>query len=113
MGSFCENCPNRGTATGELKGFAHEREFDMVAGVLIDSDGGMSEPLMADRAETPWVQMYVEGCNGPATERRGIFKKTEVTTCPAIGRLAVTDPSLKAYVEQKASAEVGGLLASS
>lgn len=123
MSEFCKTCPMRGTATGNLiatvdgdisyKTFGGE-QFSGKAGVLVDENGGLSEPIAMPSAESSKQRLFaiVEDCQEPITKEKGIFRKREVVVgCPAIGRLAMSNPQIKEYINLMAELEIVGFSA--
>ena len=118
MTEFCEDCPMRSSATGKLVATLHGPSsvksrlagevFIGVAGVLMDTAGGISKPMSMPDTEEGRERLYplVDACTGPLTEQRGVFKKHEVVTgCSALGELAVSDSVLTQRFLQVAKAE--------
>jgi hypothetical protein len=118
MAEFCENCPMRGTVTGEVVGilsgelnyktFGGER-YNGEAGVLVGANNGASEAIALPSTEAMQARVYekIDACTSPDMKEKGIFKKREVPVhCPAIGNLALQHPQIKQYFRQLANREL-------
>jgi hypothetical protein len=104
MAKFCENCPLRGRATGEIDRTAFQElaeghdfmgqsyETDhYYAGVVLDDKRNPSLPIREGTEDVHSIAQKVETCEGPEIqERKFLFiRLPDEVTCPALGRLAL------------------------
>lgn len=106
MTKFCEDCPLRGRATGEIKGiYSTEVQggttdiltgkriptYQTEVGVILDEHRNPSAPIRPGVEDIDSITDKVDGCEGPNIEEQKRFfrKPKSVTTCPAIGRLSI------------------------
>lgn len=108
MSKFCEECPMRNHAVGEIVGvvsgtvessFIFSRHSNEIGefGAVIDENRDPSDIIQIPANwDTDRIVDAVDDCPGPVIEQKGIFKKRDVATeCPALGRLACTDGRIK------------------
>lgn len=113
MAKFCEDCPLRGRAIGELEaaGFMPVEggytdflsgepvtTYRELLGVVLDEHRNPSKPIRKAAETTDTLLDKIEACEEPkVVEVPRLFRKPKlVKTCPAIGRLAVK-PGTKEY----------------
>jgi len=122
MTKFCEGCPLRGRATGELvtAGFMPVAggHYDFLTGkpvpdtqneigVILDENNDPSLPIRKGVESAETLINRVEKCEGPEVAERKLLgiKLADKTICPAIGRMALKEGGLAYNLMTK---EVGG-----
>lgn len=108
MSRFCEECPLRGEACGELEeaifspystaiqgilsGKVHILDTTH-AGVVIDEDRNASLPIRPGFETADSLTKKIDACDQPDIheERHLLVIKKEVRNCPALGHLAISD----------------------
>ena len=114
----------QGNATGNLisnvsaqisyETFLSGEAFNGRAGVLVDENGGLSEPLAmpSTNSSREGLLTAVDNCPGAVTKEKGIFRKREVAVaCPALGSLAMINPYIKDILTQQSAIKTVGLSA--
>ena len=111
MSEFCENCPMRGQANGEISGIVGGHILAtrflggssvFKAGVLVDELMGASEPMFLPSDDEMTDRLYdrIERCEKPDVEQKGVLRRRAHYYCPAVGDREIKDSELNWRVKR-------------
>ncbi len=114
MAKFCEDCPLKGSAIGELVD-SDFYDVDMcfsglvitevgrTVGTLLDEYGNASKPLYGDIENSDSIIAKVDACNEPIAEVQEKILPYVLPAvkkvCPAIGHLAISDKRMLRFID--------------
>lgn len=115
MAEFCESCPMRGTAGGNIEGLLSSSATyryrsgacrTIEAALVIGANNGTSEPVVLPtgtiagdtQAALDVITGWVESCKKPVTGRVGRILRRDASICPALGWSALKDNRLARHL---------------
>ncbi len=113
MAKFCEDCPLRGRADGEIRYSAffpveggttdmltgrRLKTYETEVGAVLDEHRNPSEPIHAGVEDIDSIIEKLDACSGPeeVEQKRFLRQPKIVKSCPALGRLAI-EPRTRLY----------------